>query len=73
MKWNNIFSLFTEYGSPTFDALVKAYVLGITIDYPLDDPNVCNALVLAECPIEPGEMITYRLLFPLLEAFPPVS
>lgn len=51
---------------------VVAYALGVEVNYPLDEPNGCNALINAQCPIEEGEVVNYMLNMQVLSIFPTV-
>ncbi|XP_049801941.1 NPC intracellular cholesterol transporter 2-like [Schistocerca nitens] len=56
----------TESVSP----LVEAVVFGATITYPVPEPDGCKSLVQAECPLEHGEHVTYRLQMSLPKGLP---
>lgn len=68
----NCLALCAEVTSSNLTALVKAYVLGVSIDYPLPEPDACKGLVEGACPIEAGQQYVYNLLFALLDVFPSV-
>lgn len=48
-------------------------VLGLTIDYPLPDQDVCANLVFGGCPLSEGDDATYHLIMPILNEYPLVS
>jgi Niemann-Pick C2 protein len=55
------------------EAKVRATVLGITVDYPLPEPDACQSLVDSACPFEAGDLGTYKLDLPISEAVPQVN
>lgn len=48
-------------------------VLGLTIDYPLPDQDVCANLIFGGCPLSEGDEATYQLIMPILTEYPLVS
>jgi len=48
-------------------------VLGLTIEYPLDDQDVCANLIWGGCPLNAGDEATYLLIMPILNEYPLVS
>ncbi|XP_014271928.1 NPC intracellular cholesterol transporter 2 homolog a [Halyomorpha halys] len=53
-------------------AASKAFALGVETVYPLPNDDVCSALMNGECPLDAGEVVTYRLEMPILDSFPKV-
>ncbi|KAK7789643.1 hypothetical protein R5R35_007709 [Gryllus longicercus] len=56
----------------TLNTKVMATSLGVTIEYPLPDPNACNGLTNSECPLKDGEEVIYHLEMPILSIYPKV-
>jgi ML domain len=52
---------------------VLATVLGLTIDFPLPDQDVCANLIFGGCPLSEGDEATYQLIMPILNEYPLVS
>ncbi|XP_022903651.1 NPC intracellular cholesterol transporter 2 [Onthophagus taurus] len=50
-----------------------AYALGVEVNYPLDEPDGCKALVDRFCPIDEGETVKYKLQMPVLDIFPKIN
>ncbi|KDR21778.1 epididymal secretory protein E1-like [Zootermopsis nevadensis] len=55
------------------EARVRATVFGLTVNYPLPEPDACKSLVDSSCPLEKGDVATYKLVMPISEAIPQVS
>ncbi|XP_065341783.1 NPC intracellular cholesterol transporter 2-like [Cloeon dipterum] len=53
----------------------KVYVttLGLVIDYPLPNQDVCADLIFGGCPLVAGDVATYKLTMPILNEYPLVS
>jgi Niemann-Pick C2 protein len=66
-------SFLTAKSIKNLKAKVRATALGVTVEYPLPEPNACNSLVDSACPIEAGDFVTYNLEFPISAAIPQVS
>ncbi|BES90040.1 Hypothetical protein domain [Nesidiocoris tenuis] len=49
---------------------IKAIAMGTAVSYPLPNPDVCSSLTDGECPLDKGEVVNYKVLFPILESFP---
>lgn len=45
----------------------------IHMKYPLPQQNACLGLVNAECPLDKGEHVTYKLKMPVEKFYPKVS
>lgn len=55
---------------------VRATVLGLTVNYPLDDEqaNTCAHLLYGSyCPLDRGEDITYNFDFPVGNSYPEIG
>jgi hypothetical protein len=55
------------------EAKVRATAFGLTIDYPLPQPDACQTLIDSACPLEAGDIATYELKFHLTPIIPVVS
>lgn len=55
------------------EAKVRATAWNGTINYPLPEPNACNTLISSKCPLESGDVATYRLFMHLIPILPSVS
>lgn len=49
-----------------------ATVFGRKFDYPISPSNGCLSLTNAECPLDKGEVVTYRLSLPIQSTYPEV-
>jgi hypothetical protein len=65
--------LFSGFAAENLRPLVMVTVLGLTIDYPLPDQDVCANLIWGGCPLSPGDEATYNLIMPILNEYPLVS
>ncbi|XP_059470002.1 ecdysteroid-regulated 16 kDa protein [Neocloeon triangulifer] len=57
----------------TLRPLVMVTTLGLTIDYPLPDQDVCANLISGGCPLAAGDQVIYNLIMPILQEYPLVS
>jgi Niemann-Pick C2 protein len=68
----NKFSSVAEKNVKSLNVKVKATALGITVDYPLPQPDACKALIDSACPLEAGDLATYKLDLPITSVIPTV-
>jgi Niemann-Pick C2 protein len=68
----NKFSSIAAKNVKSLNAKVKATVLGITVDYPLPQPDACKSLIDSACPLEAGDLATYKLTLPITPIIPTV-
>ncbi|PNF29458.1 hypothetical protein B7P43_G04564 [Cryptotermes secundus] len=61
-----------EKSVESLNVKVKATVLGITVDYPLPQPDACKSLIDSACPLEAGDIATYTLDLPITPVIPTV-
>jgi Niemann-Pick C2 protein len=73
MAMHDMFSSVAEKNVKNLNVKVKATVLGLTVDYPLPEPNACNSLIDSACPLEAGDLATYELKLPITAIIPTVS
>ncbi|CAB3362301.1 Hypothetical predicted protein [Cloeon dipterum] len=52
---------------------VMVTTLGLVIDYPLPNQDVCADLIFGGCPLVAGDVATYKLTMPILNDYPLVS
>jgi Niemann-Pick C2 protein len=69
----NRFSSVAGKNIKSLNVQVKATVLGITVNYPLPEPDACKSLVDSACPLEAGDLATYKLDLPITPVIPTVS
>jgi Niemann-Pick C2 protein len=69
----NKFSSVAEKNIKSLNTKVKATVLGLTVDYPLPEPDACKSLIDSACPLEAGDLATYKLELPITPVIPTVS
>ncbi|KAK9719675.1 ML domain [Popillia japonica] len=50
-----------------------AIISGISIIYPVAEPDGCKSLVNSTCPINADEIVHYQLQVPILSSYPTVS
>nr|XP_033337163.1 NPC intracellular cholesterol transporter 2 homolog a-like [Megalopta genalis] len=43
------------------------------VKYPLPEQNACKSLVGAECPLDKGEVVTYKLKMPVEKIYPKIA
>jgi hypothetical protein len=55
------------------DAKVRATAWNGTINYPLPEPDACKTLIDSACPLESGDLATYKLSLRLIPILPSVS
>jgi Niemann-Pick C2 protein len=69
----NKFASVTAKNLKSLEAKVRATAFGLTIDYPLPEPDACKQLIDSACPLESGDVATYKLGIHLTEIIPEVS
>lgn len=54
---------------------VRATILGLTVPYdlPADQQAACNNLGDASCPLSAGQEITWNVVMPITEVYPPIG
>jgi Niemann-Pick C2 protein len=70
---HNKFASFTAKNVKNLEAKVRATAFGLTINYPLPEPDACKGLIDSACPLESGDLATYKLGMHLTEIIPEVS
>jgi hypothetical protein len=69
----NKFPFVTAKSIRNLEAAVRATVFGLTVTYPLPEPDACKLLIDSACPLEEGDLATYELKLPITAAIPQVS
>ncbi|XP_076659785.1 NPC intracellular cholesterol transporter 2 [Halictus rubicundus] len=54
----------------TLTPKVNAQVGSINTPFPLPEKNACKNLIDAECPLDKGEVVTYKLSMPVRKIYP---
>lgn len=53
--------------------MATAYVLGVALNYTLDQTNACDGIVNTQCPLAKGEFIDYFFQLQIPSVLPKVT
>ncbi|KZC06503.1 Epididymal secretory protein E1 [Dufourea novaeangliae] len=57
----------------TLRPVVDVQLGNTNIKYPLPEQNACKNLVDGQCPLDKGEVVTYKLKMPIEKIYPKIS